>query len=141
MLVIIRSGGAQDHYLIGDICFMSRQKPTDEIETLRRQREQLDARLKAAEARKKEKDRSDDLRRKAIAGSLALEYIAANPGSEFARVFSDLVNKAVSRSIDRALFAALLRPAHEKRGAAENGRAIAANGDEGSAAPPASASS
>jgi hypothetical protein len=87
---------------------MARQKIADEIEALRRHREQLDAKLKAAEAKQKDKERQDNERRKVIAGGLVLEHIAANPDSEFARVFSDLVNKAVSRSIDRALFSALL---------------------------------
>jgi hypothetical protein len=77
-------------------------------EQLRKQREELDAKLKAAEARQKEKDRQDNERRNAIAGALVLEHVAANPESEFARVFSDLINKAVSRSIDLALFSALL---------------------------------
>jgi hypothetical protein len=87
---------------------MARQKIADEIEALRRHREQLDAKLKAAEARQKEKDRQDNERRKVIAGALVLEHVATNPDSEFARVFADLVNKAVVRSIDRALFTALL---------------------------------
>ena len=89
---------------------MARQKITDEIEQLRKQREQLDAKLKAAEAKQKEKERQDNERRNVIAGALVLEHIAANPDSEFARVFADLINKAVSRSIDRALFSALLSP-------------------------------
>ena|ERR1700733_14853577 len=93
---------------------MARQKPNDEIEFLRKQREQLDARLKAAEARRKIKDRQDDQRRKAIAGDVALEYIAANPNSDFTRFFSGLINKRVSRPVDRALFPALLDPAHSQ---------------------------
>lgn len=93
---------------------MARQKPTDEIQTLRKQREQLDARLKAAEGRQKEKDRQDDQRRKAIAGALALEHAAANPHSEFTRLLSDLLDKRISRPLDRALFPALLCPTESK---------------------------
>ena len=110
---------------------MARQKPTDEIEFLRKQREQLDARLKAAEARRKEKDRRDDQRRKAIAGTLTLEYIAANRDSEFTRVFAELLDTRISRPQDRALFAALLHPAHW-----ENGQAMAVHTDEVPAALP-----
>jgi hypothetical protein len=87
---------------------MARQKPTDEIATLRKQREELDARLKAAEARQKEKDRQDGERRKTIAGSAALEYATAHPHSEFARIFSDLITKRTGRPADRELFRTFL---------------------------------
>jgi len=87
---------------------MARQKPSDEIEALRKQRELLDARLKAAEARQKEKDRQLDERRKVVAGALVLEFVAANPASEAARVFAELLDKHLTRAADRALFPALL---------------------------------
>jgi hypothetical protein len=86
---------------------MARQKVDDEIALLRKQREELDNRLKAAEARQKEKARLADERRKTLAGGVALEFAAANPDSEFARVLSDQLDKHVTRTTDRALFPAL----------------------------------
>lgn len=86
---------------------MARQKVIDEIEALRKQRELLDARLKAAQARQKEKDRQQDQRRKLLAGTLVLEFVAANPDSEVARLLGQLLDKRLTRSTDRALFPAL----------------------------------
>jgi hypothetical protein len=116
MAVIFRSGGAQAHCPIGGIAFMARQKPGDEIEMLRKQREQLDARLKAAEARRKEKEQQQNERRKMIVGTIVLEFMAANPDSEVARTISGLLDKQIPRPTDRALFSALAAPA----GKAEN---------------------
>ena len=42
-----------------------------------------------------------------VAGALALEFMTANPESEFARVLGELLDKRVTRAIDRALFPAL----------------------------------
>jgi hypothetical protein len=86
---------------------MARQKVADEITALLQQRAKLDARLKAAEARQKEKEEQQDQRRKMVAGAVALEYIAANPDTEFARLFSDLLDRHLTRPMDRALFPAL----------------------------------
>jgi hypothetical protein len=86
---------------------MARQKVADEIQALLQQRAKLDARLKAAEARQKEKEEQQDQRRKMVAGTVALEYIAANPDTEFSRLFSDLLDKHVTRPTDRSLFPAL----------------------------------
>jgi len=86
---------------------MARQKVADEIEALRKQREQLDARLKAAEARQKERERQQDDRRKLLAGNIALEFMAEHPASDFTRVLSGLLDKQLTRPTDRALFPAL----------------------------------
>lgn len=86
---------------------MPRQKPTDKIETLRRKRAELDAQLKAAEARANETARKADTRRKVIAGALAVEHMEKNPNSEFANVLGRLLNEYVVRPADRALFPSL----------------------------------
>ena len=46
---------------------MSRRSSTDRLELLRRKREQIDAQLKAIEARNKQAERKADTRRKVIA--------------------------------------------------------------------------
>jgi hypothetical protein len=86
---------------------MARQKVADQIAALRQQRAKLDARLKAAEALQKEKEQLQEERRRLIAGTVALEYIAANPDTDFARLFSDLLKRHITRPMDRALFPAL----------------------------------
>ena len=83
---------------------MPRQKPTDKLEALKLKREQIDAQLKALEARQKEGDRKADTRRKVIAGALALEHMGKNGESEFARVMRSLLAEYVTRPADRALF-------------------------------------
>lgn len=86
---------------------MSRIKQTDKLLSLKEKMKQLAAQAAAIEARQKEQDRKDDTRRKVIAGALALEHLAANPSSEFAIVFNQLLNEYVKRPADRALFPSL----------------------------------
>lgn len=57
---------------------MARQKIADEIEALRQHRDQLDARLKAAQARQKQKQFEQNERRKMVVGTIVLEFIAAS---------------------------------------------------------------
>jgi hypothetical protein len=99
---------------------MARHKVADEIEQLRKQREQIDARLKAAEARQKEKEQQEEERRKTLAGTVALRFMAANPDNELTRVLSDLLDKYITRPSDRALFSALSRSAGWPDGTPDN---------------------
>jgi hypothetical protein len=77
---------------------------------LRRKRDQLDAQMKALEARNKQTERKADTRRKVIAGALALEHFEANRDSEFGRVLFRLLDEYVVRPHDRALFDFLPTP-------------------------------
>ena len=86
---------------------MPRRTTTDRLQTLRERRDQLDAQMRALEARKKEAERKADTRRKVIAGALALEHFEANKGSEFARTFLRLLDEYVVRPHDRMLFPVL----------------------------------
>jgi hypothetical protein len=83
---------------------MARRTATDRLELLRQKRDQLDAQLRALEARNKQTERKADTRRKVIAGALALEHFEANRDSEFGRVLYRLMNEYVVRPHDRALF-------------------------------------
>ena len=83
---------------------MPRRNTTDRLELLRQKRDQLDAQLKALEARKKQAERKADTRRKVIAGALALEHFEKNRDSEFGHVMLRLLDEYVVRPHDRALF-------------------------------------
>jgi len=83
---------------------MPRKSTADRLKTLREKREQLDAQLRALEARNKQAERKADTRRKVIAGALALEHYEKNPESEFHRILFRLLDEYVMRPHDRALF-------------------------------------
>src|ERR1700724_1351341 len=89
---------------------MPRRNTTNRLELLRQKRDQLDAQLKALEARNKQAERKADTRRKVIAGALALEHFEKNRDSEFGRVMFRLLDEYVVRPHDRALFSDLPRP-------------------------------
>ncbi|MBV9825370.1 MAG: mobilization protein [Alphaproteobacteria bacterium] len=77
---------------------------------MRDKRAQLDAQLKALEAREKQAERKADTRRKVIAGALALEHFEKNRDSEFGRLLYRLLDEYVVRPHDRALFECLTVP-------------------------------
>jgi hypothetical protein len=83
---------------------MPRKTTTDRLELLKRRRDQLDAQLRALEARKKQTERKADTRRKVIAGALAMEHFEANRDSEFGRIMFRLLDEYVIRPHDRILF-------------------------------------
>jgi hypothetical protein len=89
---------------------MPRPRTTDRLILLRQKRDQLDAQLKALEARKKQAERKADTRRKVIAGALALEHFEKNRDSEFGRVMFRLLDEYVVRPHDRILFPDLAPP-------------------------------
>lgn len=103
---------------------MPRPKAVDQIEALRRQREAIDQKLKAAEARQREKERADDQHRKLFAGTVALDHMAAHPASAFATTMRELLSRHATRAADKVVFAALLEghapsPAPTRRKQAE----------------------
>jgi hypothetical protein len=89
---------------------MARQTTTDRLDLLRRKRDQLDAQMRALEARNKQAERKADTRRKVIAGALALEHFEANRDSQFGRIMFRLLDEYVVRPHDRALFDFLPAP-------------------------------
>lgn len=78
-------------------------KPLTKRERLVQQRAQLDAKLKALDAREKNQTRKDDTRRKVIAGALVLEHMEKNPKSEFGKKLYALLDEYV-RPNERRLF-------------------------------------
>lgn len=77
---------------------------TSRIDKLIAQKAQIDAQLKAARAREREKKRKEDNRRKIIAGALALKHAEKNPDSEFTRTMLKLIQDGVTTDRERALF-------------------------------------
>ena len=82
----------------------------------------LNRELRAVQSRKKHKARSDDARRKIIAGALALEHTAKNRDSEFARIMFRLLDE-YARAEDRWLFDFL--PPQDAPGVDSGSRGIA----------------
>lgn len=89
---------------------MPRLSTQERAEILRRKRDQLDAQLKALDARAKQAERKADTRRKVIAGALALEHFEKNRDTEFGRIMMRLLDEYVARPHDRALFDCLQEP-------------------------------
>ena len=117
---------------------MPRKSAADRLKTLRQKREQLDAQLRALEARNKQAERKADTRRKVIAGALALEHYEKNPDSEFHRIIFRLLDEYVVRPHDRALFPELVEAdADSAQHGADAGSEFTRMGpDIGSPAPP-----
>jgi hypothetical protein len=110
---------------------MPRKSTADRLKTLRERREQLDAQLRALEARSKQAEPKADTRRKVIAGALALEHYEKNPDSEFHRIIFRLLNEYVVRPHDRALFPELVDHAADSAlNGADNGTVFARTGPE-----------
>jgi hypothetical protein len=87
---------------------MPRKSTADRLKTLRQKREQLDAQLRALEARNKQAEHKADTRRKVIFGALARQHYEKNPDSEFHRIMFRLLDEYVVRPHDRALFPELV---------------------------------
>jgi hypothetical protein len=115
---------------------MPRKSTADRLKTLRDKREQLDAQLKALEARNKQAERKADTRRKVIAGALALEHYEKNPDSEFHRVLFRLLDEYVLRPHDRALFPELIDTETAQHTGANGSEFIPTGRETGSPSPP-----
>ena len=74
------------------------------LEKLKKQQEQLAAKIKDHQARNRAKSRKDDTRRKIIAGALALHHLEKNPHSPFAQTLTRLLDEYVTKPHERALF-------------------------------------
>lgn len=87
---------------------MPRQKIDDEIEALRRQRSDLDARLKAAEDRRKKSEAEQNDRRKMLLGDLILRFMLQHPDDELAAALRAMLTKQAVRTADRELLQKLI---------------------------------
>ena len=82
---------------------MPRQKITDEIETLRRQKAQIDVRLKAPKDRRKEHEAEEKKRRKLLLGGIILDFMLANPDTPTTQAIRDLLLKHATPRREDAL--------------------------------------
>lgn len=73
------------------------------LQKLLDKREQLDAQIKALEARTRTQERKNDTRRKIIWGALAMTDIAKHPDTPAAKHLRRLADEYVTRPGDRAL--------------------------------------
>src|SRR4051794_13472710 len=84
------------------------RKPDDErLAGLIARRNRTDAEIRRLKAKNEKTARAEDTRRKVIAGALALEHAVRNPGSDFARLMTRLLDE-YARPQDRRLFTDLL---------------------------------
>lgn len=83
---------------------MPRHRSENELEALRAQAVALEKKIKETEARDRAKRNAEDQRRRQIAGTVALEHMAAEPQSAFAATLLGLINGCARSATDRALF-------------------------------------
>jgi hypothetical protein len=84
------------------------QKTDDErLAALVARRNRTEAAIRRLKTKNEKTARAQDARRKIIAGALALEHTAKNPGSEFAKLMLRLLDE-YARPHERFLFADLL---------------------------------
>lgn len=86
---------------------MARPKATAELEALRRQQIELAQKIKEAEARERQREKADAERRERIAGRILLAHLAAYPDSAEAKLLHFLLDAALVKPADRALFVSI----------------------------------
>jgi hypothetical protein len=82
---------------------MPRQTDDDRLAKLLAQAAAVQRKISVIKSREKDQARRTDARRKIIAGALALEHLAQNPGSEFGQTLFQLLDRYV-RPEERPLF-------------------------------------
>lgn len=105
---------------------MPRLKPEEKREALIKKRAQLDAQIRAVEAKHKDGERKRDTRRKVVAGAIALEQIARDPTGAFSLQLTELLGQFVeprSRELFTFLPAMAAKAASGKPGGGTGGNA------------------
>lgn len=80
-----------------------RRVEPEHLQTLEQRLAKVQRDLRLARANQKDQARRDDARRKIIAGALALEHFAKNPGSDFGKTMFRLIDE-YTRPDERYLF-------------------------------------
>src|SRR6202012_3273637 len=70
---------------------MPKQKPSDQVATLRRQQAELIAKLKEAETKARQEEKEIQRRKNELAGAVALKELEANPSGAFAVALGELL--------------------------------------------------
>lgn len=79
-----------------------RKTPQERIDELERKQRVLNARIQREKATVRAAERREDTRRKIVAGAIVLEHASRN--AQFADYLHTLLERAVTRPQDRALF-------------------------------------
>jgi hypothetical protein len=82
---------------------MARPKADDELDNLLKQQAALNERIKAAEQKKKERDREVQQQREQLVGRVVLAAIDKEPGSQQSRALIAFLNAALTKPADRRL--------------------------------------
>jgi hypothetical protein len=82
---------------------MPRPSDDERLAVLNSRMAKLQRQIRTIKSREKDQARRIDARRKIIAGALALEHLARNPGSEFGQTLFQLLHRYV-RPEERVLF-------------------------------------
>jgi hypothetical protein len=82
---------------------MTRQSDEERVARLLARAAKLQRQIQTIKAREKDQARRIDARRKIIAGAIALEHLAHEPGSEFGKTLFRLLDRFV-RAEERMLF-------------------------------------
>lgn len=81
---------------------MARKTIEQQKEELSKKKEQIEARLKALDARQTLQERKDDTRRKILAGAIVLHHAKLKP--DFQKWLAGELNRSLDKPHDRALF-------------------------------------
>lgn len=83
---------------------MARQKASAQVETLRKQQQELAAKLQEAKKRHRDEEREKNRRKCELAGAVALKEFDANPSGSFGSALRDLLHTGITKAADRAQF-------------------------------------
>ena len=99
---------------------MARQKPADQVETLKRKQAELAAKLKEASAKARAHEQEIHWRKCELLGSLALWDMETRPKGALATALRALMQTQLTKAADRALFDLPPLPKPEAAGAAND---------------------
>ncbi len=83
---------------------MARQKPSDQVATLRKQQAELTEKLHEAEAKAEAEAKELHRRKCEIVGAVALKEAELNPTGAVATTLRELLHTGITKAADRALF-------------------------------------
>jgi hypothetical protein len=86
---------------------MARHKVDDEVEALRKRRDEIEKRLRVAQERQRRKEQQINDKRRLLAGGVMVAFTDANPDDYLTRRFLELLDRHITRAQDRDLFPAL----------------------------------
>jgi len=105
---------------------MARQKPADQVETLKKKQAELAAKLKEASAKARAHEQEIHWRKCELLGSLALWDMETRPKGALATALRALMQTQFTKAADRALFDLPPLPKPDAAGAATDAPAASA---------------